>query len=81
MSELYSVTQFFPDESYEKFLEFVPAERAVKGFRDLTSSVGAKLGATKRVIVTDGGDCICLEWTHGKGITFPEELAENGEEK
>jgi hypothetical protein len=35
------------------------------------NSVGARMGFTKRVTITDMGDCVCFEWKQGEGITFP----------
>jgi hypothetical protein len=69
--ETFSVCQFFEDESYEWVRTNVPAEEAVKAFQHYTNNVAVKLGVTKRVIITDSGDCVCYEWKHGKGITFP----------
>jgi len=71
----YSVVQFFVDESYEKVLEFVDAEEAVRKAIALCQTVGARVGTTKRVIITDGGDFTSWEWIFGKGITFPPEVA------
>jgi hypothetical protein len=67
----FSVYQFFPDGTNERYLEWVSAEDAGKGFQHLITSIGAKLGTTMRVIITDGGDCTNAEWVFGKGITFP----------
>jgi hypothetical protein len=67
----YSVCQFFEDDSYVYELRRVTLERAVKNAEHLSSSVGAKLGMTKRVIITDGGDSIVYEWQYGKGLVFP----------
>ena len=50
---------------------YVLAEEASRAFDHYISSVGARIGTTVRVILTDGGDCICFEWQFGKGITFP----------
>lgn len=69
--ELFSVCQFFPDETYEYVRRNVSAEEAVKAFKHYTTCVGARIGTTTRVILTDMGDCIAMEWQHGKGITFP----------
>ena len=74
MSE-YSVVQFFVDDSYEKIVEFVEAEEAVRVAMQTCRSVGAKIGTTKRVIITDGGDFCAWEWIHGRGIVFPPEVA------
>lgn len=67
----YSVCQFFADGTSEYVARFVSGQEAVRVFRDYTRSVGAHVGFTKRVIITDGGDSINFEWEHGKGITFP----------
>lgn len=66
----YSVCQFFEDDSYEYVRRFVGAEEAVKAAKHYCTSVGAQLGTTRRVIITDGGDCINFEWQFGKGITY-----------
>lgn len=71
MMETFSVTQFFPDETYETVRQHVTAEEAMKAFAHYTSCVGARLGTTRRVIITDGGDEINMEWQFGKGITYP----------
>ena len=73
MSGEFSVCQFFPDDSYEYVRRYVSAEEAVKAFGHYTNNVASKIGVTKRVIITDGGDCVTLEWQQGKGITFPPE--------
>lgn len=67
----FSVCQFFANDSYTYEERYVTPEQALATFRQLTGSVGAKIGTTKRVIITDGGDCINMEWEHGKGITYP----------
>jgi hypothetical protein len=69
--ELYSVTQFFPDGQYETVRKHVPAVEAMEAVKHYTRSVGARLGTTVRVIITDMMDSICFEWEYGKGITFP----------
>jgi hypothetical protein len=66
----FSVYQFFQDDKYEKVREFVSVEEAVRAAKHYTDNVAAKIGITKRVIITDGGDSICFEWIQGKGITF-----------
>lgn len=67
----FSVCQFFEDDSYEYVRRYVDIEEAVNAAKHYTSSVGAQLGFTKRVIITDGGDCINFEWQYGQGITYP----------
>jgi hypothetical protein len=67
----FSVTQFFENDTYETVRAFVTAEEAVKAARHYCNSVAAQVGITKRVIITDGGDCVCFEWKYGEGIVFP----------
>jgi len=67
----FSVCQFFLDDSYEYVRRFVTSEEAIAAFKHYSTSVGARIGTTKRVILTDGGDSINLEWCFGRGITYP----------
>lgn len=73
--ELFSVCQYFPDETHEYTRRFVPLEEAMTAAFHYCTSVGAKLGATTRVIVTDGGDSIVFEWLWDSGVTFPPSAA------
>lgn len=66
----YSVYAFFPDESSMADLERVDAQTAVLAAKRLTESLGARMGTTRRVIITDGGDNTCFQWEYGKGVTF-----------
>ncbi len=70
MNNEFSVCQFFEDGSYEFVRRFVDAETAVKAAHHYCHSVGAKIGTTRRVIITDGDDCTNFEWQYGKGVTF-----------
>lgn len=74
MENEFSVAQFFPDGQYEYVRRWVTAEEAMKAFVHYSNSVGAQIGTTVRVIITDGGDNTNAEWEFGKGITFPPEL-------
>jgi hypothetical protein len=67
----FSVCQFFADGSYEYVKRYVGAEEAVKAARHYTDNVAVKLGITKRVIITDGGDYCVFEWKAGEGVTYP----------
>lgn len=67
----FSVCQFFDDGSYEYVRRFVSAEEAMKAVQHYTTSVGARIGTTVRVIITDGGDYTNFEWKFGEGVTFP----------
>lgn len=69
--ELFSVAQFFPDDSYEYVCRRVAARQAAETAKRMTETLGAQLGATRRVIITDDGDDTCFEWRFGEGITFP----------
>ena len=67
----HSVCQFFQDGSYEYVKRFVGPEEAVGAAISYTSNVSATLGLTRRVIITDGGDCVNWEWRFGEGVVFP----------
>ena len=67
----FSVYQFFEDESSECVRRNVDAEEAVNAAHHYCNSVGARMGFTRRVIITDGGDYCNFEWQFGKGVTFP----------
>lgn len=71
MENEFSVCQFFEDGSYEYVRQWVDADEAVRAFKHYSTSIAAKLGMTRRVILTDGGDYINAEWQFGKGLTFP----------
>lgn len=70
----FSVCQFFPTGDYEYVRRNVPAEEAVQAFKHYTTSVGARMGTTVRVILTDSGDCVNAEWEYGKGVVYPPDL-------
>lgn len=55
--ELFSVWQFFADDTQEQVRANVSAEEAAKAFHHYTNSVAARCGATKRVIIVDQFDC------------------------
>lgn len=71
MPELFDVWQFFPDGTYEKVREKVVASEAAKAANHYCKSVGARMGMTQRVIITDMGDSIVFEWKYGEGVVFP----------
>lgn len=71
----FSVYQFFNDDLYERVRSHVSAEEAVLAAEHYINNVASKLGLTKRVIITDGGDCVVYEWVKGKGVVFPPDLA------
>ena len=67
----FSVYQFFENDTYEKVRDHVSATEAMQAVRHYTDNVAARMGITKRVIITDGGDNTCFEWINGKGVVFP----------
>jgi len=71
MDERFSVYQFFPDGSYEQVCNHVGPMEATRRAVNLTMSVGAQIGTTVRVIITDSGDSINWEWEFGKGVVYP----------
>lgn len=73
MADEYSVCQFFDGDWYEYVRRDVSLGEAVKVAHHYTRSVGARLGTTKRVIITDGDDYTVFEWKLGEGVTFPPE--------
>lgn len=75
MEELFCVWQFFPDGSDEQVRTWVTAEEAVNAARHYTASVGARMGTTRRVIITDQLDMTVFEWKFGEGVTYPPEMA------
>lgn len=73
--ETFSVVQFFKDGSNERIAESISLIGATYKFRNYINTVGARIGTTVRVIITDGGDSTVAEWIFGKGITYPEAAA------
>lgn len=67
----FSVYQFFEDDSYECVRSYVSAKEAGKAVKHYTTCVGAQIGTTKRVIITDGGDNTNFEWKFGEGVVYP----------
>jgi hypothetical protein len=67
----FSVCQFFADGTYEYVCRWQTAEQAFDTFQRMTQTLGARLGTTVRVIITDGGDCTNAEWKFGEGLTYP----------
>jgi hypothetical protein len=71
MSDLFNVYQFFPDDTSEKVRENVSAEEAMKAVEHYCTCIGAQIGTTVRVIITDQLDYTNFEWIRGKGVVFP----------
>ena len=75
MSEEFSVYWWDREDGQHEELRFVPADKATRAFERLTLGPASMLGMVKRVIITDGGDCICAEWRDGK-LTYPTQQGE-----
>ena len=71
MSGEFSVYWTDAGDGQHEELRFVDGEKAVKAAHRLTKGPASMLGMVKRVIITDGGDCINFEWKKGEGIVFP----------
>jgi hypothetical protein len=67
----FSVCRFNDDGTYEYVRRGVDAREAVETAKVYTSNPAALLGITKRVIITDGGDCTNFEWRFGEGVVYP----------
>ncbi len=67
----FSVYQFFSDGTHECVRPNVGAVEAVETAKHYCSCVGAQVGSTCRVIITDIEDCCVFEWKRGEGVTFP----------
>jgi len=76
-TELFSVIQYFENDTYEKVRSLVPAKEAVDAFQIYTNNVASRLGVVKRVIIVDQLDCCNMEWIFGQGITFPKPETES----
>lgn len=70
----FSVCQYFSDDLRDYEVRYVDMETATNTFARLCTNVAAQTGFTKRVILTDGGDCVNMEWKFGEGVTYPPEL-------
>ena len=67
----FSVVQFFVSNEHEYVRKFVGLEEAVEAFRHYTNSVAVKMGFVEQVIITDGGDMTCAQWTKDQGLIWP----------
>jgi predicted metallo-beta-lactamase superfamily hydrolase len=66
----FSLYWWDPEDYQHEELRFVDDKTAVERAHILTHGPASKLGIVKRVIITDGGDCINFEWKYGEGIVF-----------
>lgn len=73
IGEVFAVWQFFSDGTHECVGRGLNAKEAVKKAHAYCRSVGATVGTTVRVIITDDCDYTVFEWKRGEGVTFPPE--------
>lgn len=69
--ELFNVVQVFDNGTYEYVRRGVPAEEAVRAAHHYCSSVGARVGFVRQVLITDGGDCCNFQWRYGEHAGRP----------
>lgn len=67
----FSVWQFFEGGRYQPVVRWVEGKAAVSEAMRLARSVGGRVGTTRRIIITDGGDFTVFEWKFGEGVTYP----------
>jgi len=67
----FSVVQFFQNGTHKYLARSVPPQAAVERFFEAQFTVGARIGAVHRLIITDADDFIAAEWVFGRGLTFP----------
>jgi hypothetical protein len=67
----FSVCRFWVDETYVYVARWINFLEATRVLRQCSLDFDSQIGATTRIIVTDGLDCINIEWVYGKGITYP----------
>jgi hypothetical protein len=72
---MYSVTQHYTDGTSLTVRSNVEVEEAVKVFTNFTDDINVQEGKVESVTINDVEDNINLEWTYGRGITFPVELS------
>jgi hypothetical protein len=67
----YNLIQYFQDGTWEYVRQNVSAEEAIMTSKRYVTSVAAKTGIVRRVMVTDGDDFCNFDWQYGRGIVFP----------
>lgn len=70
----FNVVQWFPSGEYEYVRRNVDHVTASLVAKHYCTCVGAKIGTTVKVMITDGGDICVFEWERDKGVVYPEQL-------
>jgi hypothetical protein len=69
----FTVRQFFIGGACEPVnAEPLESVAAVKLARECTQTLGARIGSTCRVIITNALDETVWEWRYGEGLSLPE---------
>lgn len=71
----FSVAISDANDSWEYTRRWVGAKESVEAFFHYCTSVGARMGFTTEVRLTDRGDDCNMQWRFEKGIIFPPEHA------
>jgi hypothetical protein len=75
IEDLFSVFEWFPDETYQCVGSALGAEAAVKRAQVSTRKPATLLGIIKKVTITDSGDFTVFLWQDGK-VVFPPPTAD-----
>lgn len=68
----FHVYQFYVGGLHERAtLEPVGEHHAVKRAAELTQTLGARIGSTCRILITDRDDYVVWEWRYGEGLILP----------
>lgn len=65
----YSVCCHYDDGTTRYVERDVTVGVAVETFANVTTGIGAWIGSTQRVTVTDQHNVVSLEWKYGRGLT------------
>jgi hypothetical protein len=68
--EQFSVRVYYDDGRRQIVRRFVSAQEACRSFQHYTSSLGARLGSTVRVIIIDRSDTWCASGSSNKASRF-----------
>lgn len=69
--EVFDVVQYFTNDQHEWVLDAAKLDAAITCAINLSTSVGGKIGTTRRVIVADAEGQIVWEWQYRKGMVWP----------
>lgn len=67
----YSVVKFKDDGCHQYEEVLVDVATAKETFDRVKNSLGARVGTIVRIVITDGSNTPCLQWSPGQGTTLP----------